>query len=425
MKRNLLTTTALVTAGVLASSTAFAEEGIKLGIGGYMNNYIGFGDLSSDGNDFANTGMFSDGEVWFTGETTLDNGLSFGANVQLESFSSGDQIDENFGYMEGGFGRLQFGSENTAAYLMQYSAPNVGAPINSGWVTVFIPQPAGHSAGFRTPGLSTFIDTGNDENTLTYFTPRLFGFQVGVSYQAALAFGGDGKNFPTPADEDTEYHHGFAVGVNFVESFGGVDVALAGGYRRAEAPDTDITAIAPLNTASTNGAGTKVFTIDRPDMQQVSGGINIGFAGVTIGGSVAAEIDGRVVASTSSFNTTVFGASTALGPSLPSPFPTSTFTQGLGTFTSGATSTEGWSYDAGISYGTGPWTFGVAYIHGEVEGDVTNGNQDELDAISGGVEYAVGPGITASVTGMWGSWDGEDGVDNEGYLGIVGVSFGF
>ncbi len=426
MKRNLLTTTALVTAGVLAAPTAFAEEGIKLGIGGYMNNYIGAGDLSSGGNDFAETALFSDGEVWFTGETTLDNGLTFGANIQLEAFSSGDQIDENFGYMEGGFGRLQFGSENTAAYLMQYSAPNVGAPINSGWVTVFIPKPAGHNAGFRTPGLSTFLDTGNDENTLTYFTPRLFGFQVGVSYQAALAFSGEGKN--NPADEDTEYRHGVAVGVNFVESFGGVDIALAGGYRRAEGPDTDITAINPTGLSNSNGAAQKVFTIDRPDMQQVSGGVNIGFAGFTLGGSIAAEIDGRVTATTSSFSTSTVNATTSGtigGFALPGPFPAGTQPLAFSSFTSGAISTEGWSWDAGASYSTGPWTFGIAYIHGEVEGSVTTPGDDELDAFSGGIEYAVGPGITASVTGMYGDWDEEGGGENEGYLGIVGVSFGF
>jgi hypothetical protein len=421
MKRHLLTTTALVTAGVLASTVAHAEEGIKLGLGGYMNNYLGFGDADSDGNDFAETTMYSDGEVWFTGETTLDNGLTFGANVQLESFRSGDQIDENFGYMEGGFGRLQFGSENTASYLMQYSAPNVGAPINSGWVTVFIPQPGGHSAGFRTPGLSTYIDIGNDENTLTYFTPRLFGFQVGVSYQAAVVFTGEGLN--NPADPDTQYHHGFAVGVNFVESFGGVDVALAGGYRRAEAPDNGtITAINPTGIATTNGVGTKVFTIDVPDMQQVSGGINIGFAGVTIGGSVAAEIDGRVTATTTAFNTTTHAG---FGAGLPGPFPANTFAAATNTFTSGANSTEGWSWDAGISYGTGPWTFGAAYIHGEVEGSVTNGDQDTLDAFQAGVEYAVGPGITASLTGMYADWQEEGGGDNAGYVGIAGVSFGF
>ena len=423
MRRLLFGTTALVSAGMLAAPSAFAEEGIKLGLGGFMNTYFGAGDVDDDGNDFNETTMFSDGEVWFRGETTLDNGITFGANIQLESFSSGDQIDENFGYAEGAFGRLQFGSENTAAYLMQFAAPSVGVPLNSGWITVFIPQPTGHDAGFRTPGLSTFIDTGNDENTLTYFTPRLFGFQLGVSYQAALDFSGDGTN--NPADTDSDYHDGVSVGLNFVESFGGFDVAIAGGYRRASGPDDDITVINPLNTASTNGASQKVFTISRDEIQQVSGGINLGYGGVTIGGSIAAEIDGRVTPNSSSFDNTVFGFAAAVGPALPSPFPAMTFNQPAGAFTSGADSTEGWSWDAGISYSTGPWTVGGTYFQGQVEGDILNGDEDKVRAVEAGIEYAVGPGITTSLSGLYAAWDGETGADNSGYAGVVGISFGF
>ena len=421
MRRLLFGTTALATAGMLAAPSAFAEDGIKLGLGGYMNNYFGVGDVEDDGNDFNETALFSDGEVWFTGETTLDNGLSFGVNIQLESFSSGDQIDENFGYIEGGFGRFQFGSENTAAYLMQFAAPSVGVPLNSGWITVFVPQPAGHDAGFRSPGLSTFIDTGNDENTLTYFTPRLFGFQLGLSYQPTLNFTGDGANFPAPADTDSDYHDGVSIGVNFVESFGGVDLAVAGGYRRASGPDDAITAIDPSNTATTNGAATKVFTVDRGDINQVSGGINIGFAGVTIGGSVAAELDGRVTPNTSSFDNTVLGAPATLN----SPFPANTFVTTPNSFTSGADSSEGWAWDAGISYTTGPWSFGGTYFFGSVEGDLQNGDNDRVHAVEGGVEYAVGPGITTSLSGLYADWDGETGADNSGYAGVVGIKFGF
>ena len=74
MKRQLFTTTALVTAGVLASTVAQAEEGIKLGLGGYMNNYFGGGDVDSDGNDFNETSLWSDGEVFFTGDQVLSSG---------------------------------------------------------------------------------------------------------------------------------------------------------------------------------------------------------------------------------------------------------------------------------------------------------------------------------------------------------------
>ncbi|MCG8361513.1 MAG: porin [Kiloniellales bacterium] len=426
MKKVLFGSTALATAGLVAASPALAEGGIKLGLGGYMNNFFGAGDVDQDGNDFSETGMFSDGEVWFTGETTLDNGISFGANIQLESFSSGDQIDENFGYMEGGFGRVQFGSENTAAYLMQFSAPNVGVPLNSGWVTSFVPAPTGFAASFRTPALSTFIDTGNDENTLTYFTPRLFGFQLGLSYQAALAFSGEGKNSPVQADEDTEYRHGISVGLNFVESFGGVDVSVAGGYRRAEAPDDDITVIDPRLGATTNGAAIKTRTIGLDDMQQVSGGINIGFGGLVIGGSVAAEIDGRVTPTTTAFTRTDFGGATLGAARTPAGvFASRITTIAAATYTSSAESSEGWSYDAGISYSTGPWSFGGTYLHGEIEGDVLNGDEDVLDAVEAGVEYAVGPGITTSLSGLYANWDGESGADNYGFAGIAGINFRF
>ena len=420
MKRQLFTTTALVTAGVLASSVAHAEEGIKLGIGGYMNNYFGAGDYDNDGNDFNETSLWSDGEVIFTGETTLDNGLSFGANIQLESFASGDQIDENFGYIEGGFGRFQFGSENTAAHLMQYSAPQVGAPISTGWVTNFIPTPAGFSA-FAGP----FQDIGNDDNTLTYFTPRLFGFQLGVSYTPNVQGNGEGSN--APADEDVDYHDGVSVGLNFVESFGGFDVALAGGYKRASAPDNcDVTANDPRNTATTNGASRKVFVIDCPDQEIATAGINLGFAGVTIGGGVAAEYEGRVTPLTRTVDGTVLGdpgAGAVLGVA---PFAALTVANSTrATYTSDAESTEGWSWDAGISYSTGPWSFSGVYQWGTREGSVETGDNDYMTSFGAAVEYAVGPGIRVNLTGMYASYDGESGADNDGYAGVAGISFGF
>ncbi len=370
MKKTLFGTTALVTAGLVASGGAQAEEGIKLRLGGYMNNFFAVGDSDpDDGTDYAPTGLFSDGEIHFLGSYTADNGLTFGVNVQLESFTTGDQIDENYGWIEGSFGRLQFGSENTAAYLMHFAAPSVGVPVNSGWVTSFIPQPAGHTAGFRGPGLSTYIDTGNDENTLTYFTPRMFGFQLGVSYQPAVVFTGEGKNFPVFADEDTEYNNGISVGVNFVESFGGVDVAVSGGYRRAEAPDG------------------LVAGINVDDMEQVSFGLNVGFAGFTFGGSYANETEGRITAA--------------------------------------GVSSEGQSYDVGLSYSTGPWTIGALYFHGEVDGALAVAGDNELDAVQAAVAYAVGPSITASISGLYAKWDTETGNDNEGIAGIVGINFGF
>jgi len=421
MRKQLVGTTALVAVGVLASSTVQAQGGIELGLTGYMNNYFGFGDVDSDGNDFNETIMYSDGEVHFTGETTLDNGLTFGAQIELEGYATGDQISDNYGYIDGSFGRLQFGTTNTAAYLMHYAAPYVGVPVNSGWVTVFIPAAPGATPTFQSPAVSTYIDIGSDENTLTYFTPRMFGFQVGVSYQAALSYDVDGLN--NPADDDTQYHNGVAVGVNFVETFGGLDVAVSGMYARADGPDDPITFLVPPENGS--GDAGNLITIGQDDIQQVAGGMTLGYAGFTVGGSVAAELDGVITPLTSPVSGALGGMAAGVIAGATIVAATSILAFALSSFASGASSTEGWSWDAGASYSTGPWSFGATYFHGQVEGDISNGDQDVMQAIQTGVSYAVGPGITASLSAMWAQWDTEEGTDNEGIVGVFGATFEF
>ena len=371
MRGRLLGTTALVAAGVLAASPASAQ-GIKLGIGGFMHNFMGFGDV--DGNDAAGdddfnpTNFFSEGEVWFLGEFTADNGITFGANIQLESFQSDpDQIDENYGYAEGSFGRLLFGSENTAAYLMQYSAPNIGLAINSGWVTDFIPDP-GVSGLFRSPGGSTFVDIGNDENRLTYFTPRFFGFQFGASYTPTIDGSGDGAN--TPANEDTETRNGISLGANYVNSFGGWDFALAGGFQTAERGDEV--------SGGDNEPSDTIYTF--------STGTNISYAGFTVGGSGAVELGG--------------------GPA------------------------AGRSFDGGISYSIGPWSVGASYFNSVVKGKA--GRNEGMQAIAGGVEYALAPGVTLEGGIIYAELEGATDADDittwgerDGIVGAFGVNFRF
>lgn len=365
MKKLLYGSTALVGASFAMTGAANAQ-GIELGVGGYMNNFFGFGEVDSDTAQPNSTGHFSDGEIVFEGEATLDNGISVGAQVQLESFSSGDQIDENYAWVQGSFGRLQLGSENTAAYLMQVGAPGAGVPINSGWITVFTAPPAGQTAAFRHPSVSTFGDFGNDENTATYFTPRLGGFQLGVSYQAALSGTGEGANFPATQDENSgEGTDGVSIGANFSQSFSGVDVALGGGYRT----------ILDENPGAFG---------DSPE--QYSAGLNVGFAGFTVGGSFLIE------------NSDAPGG--------------------------GDSPTDGHSFDAGASYATGPWTVAVTYLQSEVAG--TSGvDDDEMWTAQGAIEYALGPGIATSFSVMHTDWEAGNGNQADGTLGIVGLALSF
>jgi predicted porin len=371
MNKSLLGSTTLFAASAAMIVPAAAEEGVKLGLGGYYNTFFWVGDNDEDAGDprdLGATGLFADGEVHFKGKTTLDNGITFGVQIELEAFQSGDQIDENYAFIEGSFGRLVVGGYNVAGFTMQYVAPYVGVPLNSGWITSFVPPPVGTTVtttltttggatlpfsgttiavttGFRTPALSTYLDLSNDDHGLTYFTPRFSGFQFGASYVPAATSNGEGKNFPVQADRNNELHDLLSVGANFVESLGGFDVAVAAGYNRA----------------SDDTAGTD-------DPVQYSAGLNIGFASVTVGGSVGVEDSDR--------------------------------------------STDGVAWDAGATYSIGPWMFGATYFHSEVEGGA-GGGEDELDSLQGGVSYAVGPGITASANVLWAEWDGEGG---DGYV---------
>ena len=133
MKKLLSGTTALVAAGLL-SSGAYAADPIKISVGGYFAGGMIF--VSQDdgaGEPGANTRnhrIEREGEISFTGSTTLDNGIKVGINVQLEAETCGDQIDESFLWFEGAFGKIQFGSEDSAATGLNVGTPK---PTNFFW----------------------------------------------------------------------------------------------------------------------------------------------------------------------------------------------------------------------------------------------------------------------------------------------------
>ena len=223
MKKSLLATTALAALGAVAvAGPATAAEKIKVSVGGYMEQWFGFADTkSSTTPDRDGFDQQSDGEIHFKGSTTLDNGIKVGINVQLESQTSGDQIDEQFAYVEGSFGRINLGSENAASYLMHYGNPSFGVGTDSGdhvnWIAGF------DFTGARTNGRGP----DNDSEKLTYFTPRFSGFQLGASYVPEIAQDNDaGPNNANGVRDDS-----FSVAANFNRAFGDIKVQASAGYQ--------------------------------------------------------------------------------------------------------------------------------------------------------------------------------------------------
>ncbi|MBL4908116.1 MAG: porin [Sneathiella sp.] len=264
MKKFILGTTALIAASALTMGVASAAEKkevqkIKLNVSGYLQTSFVVADY--DTGDQLPTDIRHEGEIHFTGKTTLDNGLEFGVNVQLEARESTDQIDETFMYVEGSFGRVIMGSENSASYLMHYGSPS---PVPAWGLN----SPNANAGGFTTP--STYTNEISDADKITYFTPRFSGFQLGASFTPdSDEETGTGSTATAvaaspyaPIKAEGDENEGFSVAVNYVNSFNEISVAASLGYE--------------IITTDTAGLG---------DTEEISVGGSVGFSGFKVGGA--------------------------------------------------------------------------------------------------------------------------------------------
>lgn len=232
MKKFLLTSSALVVAAGFASGASAAEWDTT--VGGYM-----FGGMALTDSDNAQDGfgVLRDGEVYLNAKLTADNGISFGTVVQLEAFTSSGQIDENYLYIDGSFGLLQFGGNDDASYQMVGSLASFSAQgSHFGYFDQFGITGAGKA------GAGTIIGTNSDAIGIHYYTPRFYGLQAGASYipSASAVNGGDQNNFQFDDNVDEIW----SVAANYVGDFGDFGVDFGVGYSNAES-----------NSAGTTGLG--------------------------------------------------------------------------------------------------------------------------------------------------------------------------
>ncbi|MCR9212856.1 MAG: porin [Proteobacteria bacterium] len=253
MKNVILGTTALVAATALSAGSASAAEKIALELGGYFT--ASFYGASYDGPDRLPTKAQHEGEVHFTGKTTLDNGLEIGVQVQLEARATNDQVDEAFMWFSGAFGRVNVGSENSASYLMH----TFGTSPVPDWGL----NDANANATNVTPATAT---TGiSDADKITYFTPRFAGFQLGASYtpDGSCESGATCRPFdPINLEGVNQEEEAYSIGVNYVQTFNAIDVRASLGYE--------------LTNAGLAG---------QDDREETSAGVAIGIAGFKFGGS--------------------------------------------------------------------------------------------------------------------------------------------
>jgi hypothetical protein len=209
--KKLLMCSAAVALGLAVAHPAKAD-GIKLDLAGHFKGYVTWENQDTEtGASERHLDILRETEIHFTGETTLDNGLTVGVHHEADIDSEGGTPDlfvteESYAYFSGAWGRVNFGKEDGANYLLQVAAPSADEnfdglrqyinPENLGLAGVGALAKGGALApntnfgiagngvrGFANTGKLDYADdaTGYD-NKLTYLTPVWSGFQAGGSY---------------------------------------------------------------------------------------------------------------------------------------------------------------------------------------------------------------------------------------------------
>lgn len=370
MKKILLGTTALVSAGMIAGP-ALASDPLTVTVGGTVT--AGFYLIDAD--DIGAT-SFTDTAVKLVArnidikaEGTLDNGMVAGV---LATLSLGDDWNTNannndavfrelFAYLEGGFGRFEIGGTDGAAFKMHYTSP---------W---FVPGNGVDSPNILNAAIagtvfrhSTFSLMAADANKVTYFTPRFAGFQLGGSYTPETSYNG-----PNPNGLGLLPNTGVNIGdvlefaVNYAGSFGSVDLGIDAFYVTAES--------GPVAA----------------DPEEFGVGLNLGMGGFTLGGAWYQSED-LIVASV--------------------PVPS-------------AVGLEEEVWTVGLSYGTGPWTLGASYLVDELS---SPGFSAEIETLQVGGGYNLGSGVDVGLDVQMSSMDfGLGGGDIDSLSGGLVLSIGF
>jgi len=228
MKKSLLATTALAALGAVAVASP-ASAKFEVGVSGYMEQWFGYSDNKESVNaDSDSFDQISDVEFNIDFKQTLDNGLEIGGQIQVEGQQTGGEADEQFIFMNGSFGRIEIGTDNGAGYRMHYGVKSMGIGIDEGdWASLWIP-------GTSTESRATSIGAGieNDENKITYFSPRVSGIQVGATYIPEMDV-----NTNSPVAGGTEADgirdNAYSIAVNYNTSFDAVSVKVSGAYQNA------------------------------------------------------------------------------------------------------------------------------------------------------------------------------------------------
>lgn len=355
MKKVLLSSVAVI--GLASLATPAAAQ-VKLDIGGYFKGYGVYTSQDEDSGateEERNIDIIRETEIHFGGETTLDNGLTVGAHFETEADgNSADSMDvqESYVYMSSGWGRVNFGAEDGAAYLLQVEAPSADSNLDG--IRQYV-NPVNYNSSL-VPGLTSFLvqntpldydqDVSGYADKLTYLSPIMNGFQVGLSYTPDVEDDSDEDAFNLD-DDNNVFGSVYEAGVRYEGQFNNVGVIVGAGYTHNDLEETDAV------------IGANDFTDDRTAW---NAGIDLDIGPFGVGVTYLED----------DFGDRRNGANTA-------------------------TREEEETWVVGVDYTTGPFKLGASYINKDGANNLlgnTGNDGVESDRWTGGVTYTYGPGMT-------------------------------
>lgn len=362
------------------------------------------------------TGRFA--EIWFQGEMTADNGLTYGARISLAADTptrTNTYPGRKYMYFSGGWGSIEMGDWIGANSALSTTAIAKEVAGNGTWDHAYgdyFVVPGGLNSGrldyiFANGHYMGWFDFGSK---VTYFTPVLSGFQAGVSYSVStdnvgnsLSNRGGVAGFPDTGAVFTNdgplssqgvpgsFHDAVGVGARWDGDFGpvGVGVSWVGLFARADS----------VNCAGAGAAAAACFASttgqfgQREDMASWELGGKLTYAGFTLAMDYYDD-----------------GAS--------------------GSYEGSNSDNEGVS--AVLNYAFGPAVVGVAYQHRKNEHNVFDGvlggatAEFEMNGYALSAGYTIATGLKWYADFLYSDFDGPTAATSaEGWTGYTGMFVSF
>lgn len=367
MKKILLGTTALVGASFMATA-AFAAPEIK--VGGFLDFQVGVTSQDIDNfgpspGGFASTtnergyGFLNDAEVIIRASDKLDNGLAWAVKIELEAGAddSNDNADEVTLTLSGSWGRFVFGNDDGPVDTMKIGGKTAVGDAGTGgiggnfrrWVGWNTVNPSLHDNDMD-------VADSSDAIKIMYHTPRVAGFQGGVSFTPGSQDTSqdrftDGATFSIDTDlVNSAQENWIELGLGYDQTFDQVRVRVSGVYSHADAQ----------NTSTATGY---------EDVRAYGLGAAVTFGGFTVSAGYAHDGDSQQA--------------------------------------KGKSNSDVSSWGVGLGYNMGAWDFGLSYYKAKAGANSRSyaatglSGDDNLQVVSAGVTYELGAGLTVYTELTW------------------------